>query len=412
MNKVTKNVVWNLAGSLVYYFSQWLMTVLVVRISGDYAEAGVFALALSVSAIFSAISNYSVRPYQVADINDKFENGTYVVLRLLTCAVSLLLMFVYLVVSQYSIYITMAIVCFMLIRLVEALVDVFQSMFLKQWRTDIVGRSLVVRGIVGLLMFSIVEYLFKNIAVTCLATALSTGAIAVFMDIMPCFRMNEIKLRFDRKRVIGLMLCCTPLFLNSLMANLIPNFPKILGEKMLGEDLIGYYASVTTPAVVVQLVSTYCFSPLIPLLTKQFSENDKKINSVIAKVQLLIIGVGVMAVIGFLFLGDWALSLVFGEEILPYGYLLIPAVIVSILTATVYFLSTLFTVVERNKTLVAIQAISVVIVSALTWFSLNTWELQGINFVMMIAYSLFIVIGYIVIFKTIKAQNKKKEVET
>lgn len=407
MNKVTKNVIWNLAGSLVYYFSQWLMTVLVVRISGDYAEAGILALSMSVSLIFYTLSTYAVRNYQVADIDGKFENGTYVALRTLTCALSLLLLGVYLIVCRYSFYTSMSIVCFMLIRITEALVDVFQGICQKQWRMDIVGRSLMVRGIVGLLVFTVMEYLFRNIALTCLATALSTAVTAVFMDVLPSYRLSEIKIRFDRKRLIGLLLCCFPLFLTNLMSVIIPNFPKILGEKMLNEELIGYYASVTTPAIVVQMISMYCFSPLIPMLARSFSDRDPKILSVILKIQLLILGLGVAAVIGFSVLGEWLLALVFGESILSYSYLLIPAVIVSVLTASMYFLCALFTVVERNKTLAAIQSVSVLIVLALSWLALEKWELQGINYILIAAYSVFTVIGYIIVLKTINTHNKR-----
>ena len=408
MNKVTKNIAWNLVGSLVYYFSQWVMTVLVVRITGDYAETGILALAMSVSLVFSMVSLYAVRNFQAADIEDKFENGVYIALRLLTCALSLVLLGVYLVICRYSFYSSMAIVGFMLIRIIEALVDVFQAIFQKKWRMDIVGRSLTVRGVVGLAVFGVMEYLFGNLAIACTAAALSTAVIAVFMDILPCRRIAEIKIKFKRKKLINLLLCCTPLFLTNLMATVIPNFPKIIGTSMLGEELIGYYASVTTPAVVVQMIAGYCFTPLIPMLKAHFEDKNKKILSVILKVQLLIIGVGIAAVIGFRILGDWLLELVFGAEILPYSYLLIPAVIVSILTGSVYFLFTLFTVVGRNKTLAAVQSVSVLIILALSWFALGKWELGGINYILIAAYSVFLVIGYTFIIRIITKHNRQE----
>ena len=408
MNKVTKNIVWNLVGSLVYYFSQWVMTVLVVRITGDYAETGILALAMSVSLVFSMVSLYAVRNFQAADIEDKFENGAYIALRLLTCALSLVLLGVYLVICRYSFYSSMAIIGFMLIRITEALVDVFQAIFQKKWRMDIVGRSLTVRGVVGLAVFGAAEYLFGNLAIACTAAALSTAVIAVFMDILPCRRIAEIRIKFERKELINLLLCCTPLFLTNLMATVIPNFPKIIGTSMLGEELIGYYASVTTPAVVVQMIAGYCFTPLIPMLKAHFADKNKKILSVILKVQLLIIGVGIAAVIGFRILGDWLLELVFGAEILPYSYLLIPAVVVSILTGSVYFLFTLFTVVGRNKTLAAVQSVSVLIILALSWFALGKWELQGINYILIAAYSVFLVIGYTFIIRIIATHNKRE----
>lgn len=40
LNKTTKNVAWNTFGSIFYLACQWLTTVAVVRLSGDYEYAG------------------------------------------------------------------------------------------------------------------------------------------------------------------------------------------------------------------------------------------------------------------------------------------------------------------------------------------------------------------------------------
>ena len=52
---IRANMIWNAAGSLVYMAAQWLITVLVVRLSTGYDAAGLLALGMAVSNIFSPI---------------------------------------------------------------------------------------------------------------------------------------------------------------------------------------------------------------------------------------------------------------------------------------------------------------------------------------------------------------------
>lgn len=394
MNKVTKNTVWNLIGSFTYYFSQWLVTILVVRLSGSYEEAGVYGTANSICNIFVMISMFSVRAYQITDIDDRFSKGQYVTFRLMTCAISLLALPAYLLVMGYSPYIFGSVMCFMLIKIAEALVDVFQGIFQKAWRLDISCKSYVARGIANLAVFSAAEYLFKNLVISLILTAAASLACALFFEIRPCFSMFEVKIAFKDTALKSLCLCCLPLFLHGILQTLIFNIPRIAAQRIFGEELFGYYSSAATPAVVVQLAANSIFSPCIPLLSEQFKNRDRKIFRTILRIQLIIFLVGVCAVAGFAWLGDWFLETVFGEEILAHSDLLIPAVIVSVLTAMSWFVSGIFTVINKNITMTVIEGAVTACTLIASPIILKRFELQGINWVLIGACALYIFIGY------------------
>lgn len=50
----------NSAGSLVLFFGQCVISLVIVRITG-YGDAGVFSLAMSISNVFCFVANYNIR---------------------------------------------------------------------------------------------------------------------------------------------------------------------------------------------------------------------------------------------------------------------------------------------------------------------------------------------------------------
>lgn len=49
------NMIWNSIGSLTYYGCQWLITILVVRVSDSFEAAGTLSLAMSIANIFTPL---------------------------------------------------------------------------------------------------------------------------------------------------------------------------------------------------------------------------------------------------------------------------------------------------------------------------------------------------------------------
>ena len=69
---------------MTYLACQWLVTVLVVRLSAGYDDAGLLSLAMSVVGIFGTFANYKMGTYQISDIRRENDLAEYLGFRCLT----------------------------------------------------------------------------------------------------------------------------------------------------------------------------------------------------------------------------------------------------------------------------------------------------------------------------------------
>ena len=74
---ISRTMLFNTVGSLIYYACQWFLSVVIVRISG-YEQAGVLSLAMSVTASPAIIGLFNVRNYQASDLNNQYNQRTYI----------------------------------------------------------------------------------------------------------------------------------------------------------------------------------------------------------------------------------------------------------------------------------------------------------------------------------------------
>ena len=152
---IQKSIIWNSAGSLVYLITQWLISVLVVRLSG-VETAGVLTLAMSVNNVFYSIAMQGIRNYQVSDMKEKYTSGIYVSSRLIICILSFLACGGYALIAGYSYGSSLCIVAYCLFKMAEAFYDVYAGICQKKWRMDWIGKSWLVKGLLSFAGFVVV----------------------------------------------------------------------------------------------------------------------------------------------------------------------------------------------------------------------------------------------------------------
>ena len=75
---IKKNMAWNSIGSMFYLGCQWIITILVVRLSSDYTAAGTLALGMAIANIFNPIGYYKIRTLQVSDLSNAYSSCDYI----------------------------------------------------------------------------------------------------------------------------------------------------------------------------------------------------------------------------------------------------------------------------------------------------------------------------------------------
>lgn len=334
---IKKNMLFNTVGSLIYYACQWFMSVVIVRISG-YEDAGILSIAMSITASPAIIGLFNIRSYQVSDINHTFSDRTYLRSRTYTNILSFVICVIMTLANGYTMEKVAAILIFMFYKLSEGYADVFYGIEQKRGRLDIAGISLAIRGVGALALFVLVFLTGGGMVPAITAMTIYSFGIVILMDYRVTKKWNRDDVREQQRATFSeikdLLITCLPLAVVAFLNNLSINIPKIYLEGYFGSEVMGYYSSVASPTVVIQLAATTVFAPLVPVLTRQYQEGKRKeFLQTLYRFAGLVVVLSAICLVGCKLLGRWALVLLFRESIDPYVYLFIPIVWVSIFIA-------------------------------------------------------------------------------
>ncbi len=346
-NQMRKNIIWNAFGNIIYLGSQWFITVLVTNLFG-YEDAGILSLAMSITATFQTIAWFGIRNYQVSDVENKYADNCYVMMRNITCCAALLLCMIFTALNDYSSKQIISIFWFMIFRLSEDYSDVLHGIAQKNNRLDIAGKALAIKGAAVLAVF-ILGYISENELNFCIMLmALASWAGTIFYDLSIIKRLYEFKLTDGIANCVRLGKETFPLFVYMLLCSTITVVPKYILEKMSDETLLGAYSSIFAPAMLLQTAATYIYTPFVGSFAKLYVNRQYR-NFLLKALKILVVLMvfGILAIgVSFVF-GDFALELVFGESIASYSHLF-PLTVAAILGTSVMSFICVLEVVIRN----------------------------------------------------------------
>jgi len=409
-NKIADNILWNTVGSLFYLVCQWLLGVFVVRLSGSYGDAGILSLAMSIATFFSVITLFNVRNYQVSDSKGEYSSSDYVFHRIVTCVLSFVLCVIFVLINSYDLVTSLSVIAYMLVKLVEGFADVLHGEAQKKWRLDIAGKSFIMRGILLISSFSITVWLTKKLALAIFMMAIATLVPLIAYDFFAVRKVESFSLKqIDKKSLLSLSKTCLPMVIYGAAINAIVPFARYILEFYHGTESLGYYASVSTIAVLVQAFVTFVFTPLIGLFENAASIGNKKaMLTLLLKLVALLIGVTAVALVAIAFFGEFAMVLMFGEEIRAYVYLLYPTIIASCLTAFVWLMGMLLVVIRDSVTLLVGAVIGFALGVVIAFVMIPQNEYLGTNMSIIAAFALISLV-YIVRFIIYFFKNKEGE---
>lgn len=397
------NIFFNSFGTIFYYGCQWLTTVLVVRLS-DFWNAGVYGLAMNFTAAFGILALFNTRQYQVSDVVLEYSDRTYIRSRLAAMAIAFLICFTGVCINGYSPYQWAVLLLYMLHKCGEAWIDVYHGIDQRNGRMDYVCYSYIARGILMLLGFCGALYFTGSLIYAAGCMALGTFLTAAVYDRRIAERFIPEYSKATRAAVLKLMLAMLPLVIVAVTNNLSISLPKYYLERFYGETVLGYYNSVATPSMIVQVGAQTIFIPLITPLADRLKENDKKgFINILKKAGFVCLGLSVLALAASFLLGEWFLVLMFGEEIRPYTYLFVPIIISTLLIAVNASLFPICTVLREIKGQLAAGIAGAVSSVAASFLFVKRYSMDGVVIALLITLAVQIIIElYCVCRKMIK----------
>lgn len=404
-----KSMLWNTVGSISYLGCQWLIMLLVAQ-NGNYDMTGNFSLAISVTNIFSAIALYGgMKSYQISDINDMYDNNVYISTRIITSLGAILGCVIFIYIVDYSSSQIWIIIAYMIFKIEEAIIDVFQGIEQKLWRLDIVGKSLLIRAIATLLVFVIGLKISNELIIPIILMSLISLIIWIIYDIRLCNKLAKLHLEIELIKSYSLIKTCSPIFISSIFFNICSFMPRFFLEKNLGTDMLGIYASIATPTVIVQVLATLIFNPLIPIFTLHYEEkNIRKFKLLMIKCICMIGVLGISAIVCSILFGKIFLQILFGAEMKSYVELLNPIIITTILTAIIWLLIGILTSIRRFTFMIVGNGIGSLVSIILSQPIINIYGMNGASISLIISQIIMIVIMMFPIVNLDKLKNNMK----
>jgi len=198
--------------------------------------------------------------------------------------------------------------------------------------------------------FCSVLYLTKNLVYAVFSMMITTFLVAVFFDRRIAEKFISEDSTSGKEAVKKLMFAMLPLAIVAMTNNLSISFPKYFLQMYFGDEALGYYSSVATPSMIVQVGANTIFVPLITPLADCLQENDKKgFKQILKRVAVVFVLLSILAILVSAWLGEWFLVLAFKEEIRPYVYLFIPIIISTLMISINACLFPVCTVLREIK---------------------------------------------------------------
>lgn len=377
---IKANMLWNSAGSLTFLACQWLITIVIVRLSSGYDDAGVLSLAMSVVGIFGTFANYKMGTYQVSDIRHEHPLSDYLGFRCFMLGIAFVACMVYAAFTcAPSALVTIAL--YYVYKGVGLVIDVLHGADQLGRRMDYIGKSFVLQGVFSLASFVAMYAITQNLNASIIAMTVVMALVLFLFDRPRAARFEPVRITLRRSTAWYFLKTSLPAVIASLAASALITVPKQFLSLEFGDAALGIYSSVAAPALVVQMGATYLYNPLLDVFPRLYFDGDRVgFLRLLARTIVGIVAVALACSILLELFGSWVLQLLFGESIAPYVYLMQPIVLMTVLTAFLWFFGDLLIAIRMFRGTLLGNVAAFVAVVPLTLVCVSRWDMNGVSF--------------------------------
>lgn len=398
---------WNLVSSMLFAFQSVFILMILTRAVG-LENAGIFTIAYANASLFLFIGKYGVRHFQVSDVSHEHKFGDYHIARVFSVLAMILSSVAYVVygmtVNDYSYEKGMIILLTCLIKVPDALEDVYYGEYQRRGRLDIGAKAMAVRLGTTFFVLLFVVLITKN-----LILALSIAMVASFVLLYVLLSViNQVfilkdKWKCKRSSVYKIFISCFPLFMGSFLAQYIGNAPKYAIDEQLDDTIQACYGFLSMPVFVISLLGNIVFTPAIYSIAENWKQNRKKafLKRFIQQV-FIVSGITVICICGAALVGTPVLGWMYNTELSMYRTELLILLLGGGLFALTGVVSTMLTIMRFQQSLLS----GYIVVSLIAFLQADKiilrWGIRGAAcfyaFLMLILLVIFLLLFFIALF--------------
>lgn len=317
-----RNISWSLFGNGIYAASQWALLIVIARLGGTIA-AGQYALCLAIVAPVSMFSNFALRQFLVTDVKNHYSFSDYLILRLLTNGMGLLL------ISSIALLFYPAeleiIILLGLAKSMESFSDIFYGVQQRNERLDTVAKSIILRGTVGFIVFSVIFYLHTDLKLSFMGMVATNATILTLFDIPKARHLtrhlhSHIRDTFNKHLSplqvrIHLASNALPLCLATVLVSLNVNIPRYFIERFMGFESLGIFVAMAYFIVAGNMVINSIWQASSPRMARYWGFGEiQQFKSLLLKQVYISLALGLTGIFLAACWGDEILVLLYGPE--------------------------------------------------------------------------------------------------
>lgn len=358
-----KNVIWNAVAGIINAGEAIVILAVASRING-LKDAGVLTLAFSLANLFMTIGKFGIKNYQVAHDGEDFSFRTFLISRVITVALMVLIAFLYVayyfIYDQYTIEKSSVIFFVCMWYAIEAFEDVFFGKYQALGRLDIGSKMFSIRWIITIVTFIIIDLIYENIVFATICTLgveLLWGAVAIIY-ISQKYKFDKMQCAKGDRGLKNLFRESKFLCISAFLYYFVTNIPKYVINAYLGDEVQAIYGYISMPIFVISLLNSFVYQPQLTAYVFEWRENKIKqfVNRIFRQL-LIIVSIMVTCIFGAYVLGIPILSILYHEKLDMYKMHLIILLLGGGFLAVGGFLANMLTIINEQKKSMVVYAI-------------------------------------------------------
>lgn len=405
MENKKRDFIWNLIGTSINSFNSLFFMIVINHINLK-SEAGVFTYAYSLICLFFILATFYNRVYQISK-SDKFSSKDFILYRVLSSILTVIIVFLFSIINGYNLFKLSVIMLICLFRMIEAISDAVYGVLQYKGYLYKSGISLSLKGIIGLIGFTLVDYFTKSITLALVSLIILNLAFFYFYDYKNVKEYLNGKVSFNN--ILLILKETLPIFIYSFLAMYVANICKYMLDYFDTEEAQNIFGIIFMPSTVIGLCSAYIVVPIITSLNDLLkSKKYKEFNKLVSKMMIILVGVGVVAIIAAYVLGIPVLNVLYGMDLSNYKNLLL----LVLVGATFYTLANVYSQVlvllNVHKMQTLIYVVMSIVSTLICYFLISSYKLSGSVYSYVIFMFILLILYLILYFYTlIKRRNEE-----
>ncbi len=308
------NFIWAFAGNAYYALCGYLLLTILTKTSSA-ETVGLWGIAQAVTLPVATFFSLMLNTVNITDVRNDYQTGHYVAVRLLASLSSMVVValigFIF-----YPVNVAVVIAMMGISQSVTEIRAYFMSNMQKYEQLKLATVSQICEGSLTLLLFGLLFWFTQNLLLAILGTIISRVSILLCYDLPVSRRILSAHIHktfagylplWQWPSLWKLIRQAAPLAIVAGIGNMFQNIPRLVMDKKLGREAVGYFTALSMLLVVYTMVNAALGNTALPRLSKYFAENRK------AFIWLFVRLIGLNLCLGMVFV---AVAFMFGKPIL------------------------------------------------------------------------------------------------